>query len=321
MYRLVKHRGKFSLAFTHPERGRVRIATGTHDRGRAEAIARDIWRKLNQAPSDRIADLWAAYVKDREQTVTRTDRFKATWAALEPHFGHRMGNAVNQDDCRAYARARKRAGMSDSTVKTELEFLRACLRFKYGNMAPKLWLPPASKPRERHLTKEEARTLLDAIETPHVRLFVILALATGARMSAILDLTWARVDLRRATADFRPAGRNVTNKRRTVVKLNEQALVALREAAQGALTDNVIEYAGKPVKSVKKAIGRAGERTGIPVSPHVFRHTAAVWAAEAGRPMSEIAQFLGHTSMRITEQVYARYSPEFLKGVSDALTF
>lgn len=232
-----------------------------------------------------------------------------------------MGNAVNQDDCRAYHRARKRAGMSASTIRTELEFLRACLRFKYGNMAPKLWLPPASKPRDRHLSKAEARKLLDAIETPHVRLFVELALATGARMSAILDLTWDRVDLRRATADFRPAGRHMTSKRRTVVPLNEQALVALRKAAQGALTDHVIEYAGAKVGSVKKAMAAAARRTGIPVSPHVLRHSAAVWMAEADVPMQKIAQYLGHTSTRVTEATYARYSPSFLKDASDALAF
>lgn len=320
-YRFGKHRGKWSLVYSDPQRGRVRIATGTDDRGRAEAIARDIWRRLNAAPSDRISDLWEAYVRDRKQSVTRTDRFDGTWKALEKHFGHRMGNAVNQEDCRAYYRARKREGMSDSTIKTELEFLRACLRFKYGATAPKLWLPPASKPRERFLTKEEARQLLDDIEAPHVRLFVILALATGARMSAILDLTWDRVDLKRRTADFRPAGRHQTNKRRVVVPLNDRATEALLEAREGALTDNVIEYAGQPVKSVKKAIGAAGRRSGIPVSPHVFRHTAAVWMAEQDVPMQQIAQYLGHTSTRVTEATYARYSPSFLKRASSALDF
>lgn len=232
-----------------------------------------------------------------------------------------MGNAVDQDDCRAYYRARKREGMSDSTVKTELEFLRACLRFKYGKDAPKLWMPPASKPRDRYLTKEEAKALLASIDTPHVRLFVELALATGARMSAILDLTWDRVDLKRGTADLNPAGRHQTNKRRTVVPLNERAMKALEEARKGAMTDYVIEYAGQPVKSVKKAIAAAGRRSGIPVSPHVFRHTAGVWMAEANMPMQKIAQYLGHTSTRITEQVYARYSPSYQRDAADALVF
>jgi hypothetical protein len=38
----------------------------------------------------------------------------------------------------------------------------------------------------------------------------------------------------------------------------------------------------------------------VPCSPHVFRHTAAVWMAEADVPMEQIAQYLGHTSTRVT---------------------
>lgn len=232
-----------------------------------------------------------------------------------------MGTAITPEDCRAYYRLRKREGMSDSTVKTELEFLRAALRFKYGAQAPKLWLPPASAPRDRYLTKDELRTLLEHIETPHVRLFVILAVTTGARMSAILELTWGRVDLRQGTVDYQPAGRHQTNKRRTVVPLNELALAAVQEAHRAALSDYVIEYGGEPIKSVKKAIRQAAARSEIPVSPHVFRHTAGVWMAEADVPMQKIAQYLGHTSTRVTEATYARYSPSFMKDASQALTW
>jgi integrase len=69
----------------------------------------------------------------------------------------------------------------------------------------------------------------------------------------------------------------------------------------------VIEYGGKPVASVKKAIASAARRSGISCSPHVFRHTAAVWLAMADVPMDRIAQVLGHTTTRITYSTYARY--------------
>ena len=317
-WRLVKHRGKYALAYGHP---RKRISTGTADRGRAEAIAGEIWRRLSAPPSDLIADVWQAYVKDRKQTVARADRFDSLWAALGPRFGHRLGTAITAQDCRDYYRTRKREGMADSTIKTELEFLRACLRFKYGAEAPRLWLPPSSAPRDRYLTKAEARALLEHIEAPHVRLFVLLAITTGARMSAILELTWDQVDLRRGTVDFRPAGRHQTNKRRTVVPLNEEALAELHKAKEAGLSDHVIEYAGKRVKSIKKAIRSASARAGIPASPHVFRHTAGVWMAEADIPMQKIAQYLGHTTTAVTERTYARYSPSFMRDASQALRF
>jgi integrase len=41
--------------------------------------------------------------------------------------------------------------------------------------------------------------------------------------------------------------------------------------------------------------------------------------AESGRPMSEIAQFLGHSNSTLTERVYARFSPDFLRKSANAL--
>ena len=46
---------------------------------------------------------------------------------------------------------------------------------------------------------------------------------------------------------------------------------------------------------------------------------AAVWMAEGDVPMSQISQFLGHTNTKITESVYARFSPDFLRHAAVAL--
>ncbi len=319
-YTLTVHRGKLAITFREGGK-RLRISTGTADRGLAEARARAIWAKRHEAPSERIGDLWPRYVKDRIADGARPDRFKAHWTALEPHFGHRLGKAVNRDDCRAYVAAQANAGYAPSTIKTDLEFLRACLRWRYGAEAPVLWIPPASKPREAWLTKEQARTLVDAAETPHIKLFVTLGLATGARAGAILDLTWDRVDFTHGTIDFRPSGRHQTNKRRTVVPMNAIARPALEEAFKARLSDHVIEYGGKPVASVKKAIQRLAVKTGIPFSPHVLRHTCAVWMAQADVPMQKISQYLGHTSTKVTEHTYARFSPSFMRDAGAAAVF
>lgn len=261
------------------------------------------------------------YVKDRTADGARADRFKAHWTALEPHFGHRLGRAINKDDCRVYVQERRAKGYSDSTIKTDLELLRACLRWRYGAEAPTIWIPPAAPPRDRWLTKQEARTLVEAAKSPHISLFLTLGLATGARAGAILDLTWDRVDFQHGTIDFRPPGRIQTNKRRTVVPMNSTARAALQQAYAGRLTDHVIEYNGKPVASVKKAIERLAKSTGIPVSPHVLRHTCAVWMAQADVPMQKISQYLGHTSLTMTVSVYARYSPSFMQDAGAAAEF
>lgn len=101
--------------------------------------------------------------------------------------------------------------------------------------------------------------------------------------------------------------------------MNETAASALEDARKGALTPHVIEWAGKRVQSVKKGVGAAGDRIGVKVTPHVLRHTAAVWMAEAGIPMDEIAQYLGHSSPATTYRVYARFSPDYLQKAAKSL--
>lgn len=319
-YTLTAHRGKWAVTFRDGER-RVRVTTGTADRGLAESRAREIWTRRNAAKSERVEDLWPVYITDRIADGARADRFKSHWTSLAPHFAHRVGSSITREDCRAYYQERRADGYSDSTIKTDLEFLRACIRHRYGATAPSIWIPPASPPRDIWLTKDQARAIVDLAETPHIKLFLTLGLATGARAGAILDLTWERVDFAHGTIDFRPPGRIQTNKRRTVVPMNATAREALETAFAGRLSANVIEYGGKPVASVKKAVQRLAERSGVHFSPHTLRHTCAVWMAQADVPMQKISQYLGHTSLRMTEQVYARYSPSFMRDAGDAATF
>jgi integrase len=320
-YTITRYRGVWAISYRDEEGKRLRITTGTDDRGLADTRARAIWTKRNASRSEQLADLWPVYVDDRIRDGVRADRFKCHWTALAPHFGHRIGATITRDDCRAYCEERRGDGYSDSTIKTDLELLRACLRHHYGTSAPRVWLPPASPPRDRWLTKVEGRALVDMAETPHVKLFITLGLATGARAGAILDLTWSRVDFEHGTIDFRPPGRAQTSKRRTVVPMNPNAREALLEAYRARLSTHVIEYGGKPVQSVKKAVQRLALRADIHFSPHVLRHTCAVWMAQADVPMQKISQFLGHTSLRMTEQVYARYSPSFMEDAGAAVAF
>jgi integrase len=71
----------------------------------------------------------------------------------------------------------------------------------------------------------------------------------------------------------------------------------------------VIERGAKKVANIKKAFQAASERSGVHATPYTLRHTAAVWMAEAGMPMSQIAQFMGHDDSATTEKHYARFSP------------
>src|SRR5690606_16530749 len=127
-------------------------------------------------------------------------------------------------------------------------------------------------------------------------------------------LTWDRVDIERRMIQLRNPFDRDRRKGRATVPVNDTLLTALQEAQRGALTPFVIEWASEPVKSIKRGLKAAGAAAGRPdVSPHMLRHSAAVWMAEGGHSMAEIAQFLGHDDERTTARIYARFSPTHLR--------
>ncbi len=80
----------------------------------------------------------------------------------------------------------------------------------------------------------------------------------------------------------------------------------------------MIEYRGKPIKDVKKAIQRAAKAAKLDMAKHTLRHTAATWMVMDGRPFEEVAKYLG-TTKEIAENTYGHMAPDFLKAASKAL--
>lgn len=272
-----------------------------------------------------MGSIYQAYVAERGREGKVTTRMQDAWKRLAPYFGELLPSFITKDTCRNYEKARKRDGVSNGTIHLELGYVRSALLHAEGEnwitKAPTIRLPTKPPPREHHLTKEEAARFLEAARMPHIRLFIIVALSTAGRAQSILDLTWDRVYFDRRRIDLRDPTRHATPKGRAMVPMNDMAFNALAEAKKAALTPFVIEWSGQQVRSVKKGIAAAAERSGLEVSPHVLRHTAAVWMAEAGVPMPEIAQYLGHTDMKTTYRVYARFSPDYLQKAAKALEF
>lgn len=317
--RLVWYRGGFA-AYWRDERGPRRVALRTADRHIAEARLLDLEREARsrEAGEGTIADLVPLYLADKEGRPG-TERGRYAWLQLKPVFGHLRPGQIDRPLCRAYIQKRRRANAADGTIIKELSVLRAALRWHDPQTRAIVELPPAPAPKSRHLSRAEYRALREAAAiTPHLHLFIVLAYTTAGRAQAILDLTWDRVDFDAGRVALGTGERRA--KGRATVPMTEGARQALAEAKPGALTDFVVEYAGRPVKSVKRAFAAAAERAGLPwCSPHVLRHTAAVHMAESGVPIAEIAQYLGHTSPAITYRVYARFSPDYLRRAANAL--
>lgn len=323
-YTIGHFRGKLALVW-HKDGKRHRHSLGTDSPREAERLAPALYAELTRPKGKSVEELWNAYCVDKEgRAVLETMRH--TWKALRDRFGPMAGDAITIADCRAHTDARRSEGIKAGTIHTELGHLRMVLVWsqKHGLISHASYIerPAKPKPVEKFLTREEVRALMDAATMPHVRLFIELAITTGGRSGALLDLTWDRVDFQRDQIDLRNPFLQFPHKGRAVVPMNRTLRGALSVAKEGALTPYVIEWAGQRVRSVKKGLSRSAKRAGLDhVSPHTLRRSAARHMVEDGVPISEVAQYLGHTSEKVTFRAYARFSADYLKRAAAALEY
>lgn len=322
-YRIGRLKGRFVVMWNDDDGTRRRYRLEAHTQKDAEREARDLILRQTAPPSGvTVAQIWEAYqaeVEGRRQAA----KLAQVGKNVLPVFGHLSPDQITVNDCRKFIATRRAAGRKDATIRTELGCLRTALTWgvkaKLIRNAPRIEMPQTPPPRERYLDRDEVARLLAATGDPHIQLAILLMVTTAGRIGALLELTWDRVDLDRrviklATNDIGP------RKGRATVPINDTLMAALQTAQGAALSRYVIEWGGRQVGSIKTGFNAAVKRAGIDhCTPHDLRRTAGRLMAEAGVPMEEIAQYLGHTNPAITRSTYARFSPEYLRGAADAL--
>jgi len=299
-----------------------RLSTGTTDWKQAEQFrAQFIAGQKNPAPPPEptIGYLLGRY---REEHAVNTRSLKTIdyhIKALKPFFGDLQPNHLSNNLLKDYGKAR---GVSAGTILRELGTLKAAVHYAEGNRwierQPQFIMPvSAPPPRDLWLTREQVNKLMDTSPSPHMKLFIQIAVSTAARSGAILDLTWDRIDFETRLIDF---GRGWGNKRRAVVPMNDDLLESLKTAKELAQSNYVIEYHSQQVASVKSGFRRLCKQCGIVASPHVLRHTAATWLVMDGVPLAEVARLLGD-SEKTVEKVYGKHAPDYLRRAVNVLTF
>lgn len=224
------YRGKWAAVWTEGGRTR-RKSLRTGDRDEATRRLAD-WKRV--PAGDLVSDIMAVYLADKELTATDPQRLKDAWKAARVMFGPLRPDQITRELCREYAAARLSQGRGAGTIRRELGAVRSGLAFAGRLDGAVFEMPPPPRPKERYLTRGEYGRLLDCAAAPHVRLFVTLALATGARAAALLGLTWDRVDFERGIIRLN-ADDAARRKGRATVPMTRAARQGLEEAREAAL--------------------------------------------------------------------------------------
>ena len=322
------------VSYTDPTGQRVRRSTETTDRKEAEALQAkwklEVFRvKQWEAPPLRtFEELMLAYLQGPSAEKRRPERDRYSAQQLRAAFSGQTMNDLTPARLRAYIVRRQKAGAGNGTINREIGLLSAAINWARRELEWTLTNPVAGRRlrepegRMRWITREEARRLIQAAEdepqAPHLAAFIRLALHTGMRRDEMLRLEWTRVDFQNALL-FLESLHTKSGKRRSI-PLNTEARAALIERARfraAHCPDSPWVFcneAGIRIASLKRSWATACRRAGISnFHLHDLRHTCAAWLVQAGVPLPEVRDLLGHRSVTVTER-YAHLAPENVRA-------
>lgn len=185
-----------------------------------------------------------------------------------------------------------------------------------------------SKAERQVLDATQVRALIDGTRDDPLHPLWVLAATSGMRLAEMLALTWDDVDLpgARLTVDatlHRIDGQwqrrsPKTAKSRRTVTLTPVAVAALRTIwrPSGLV---FVTAKGMPIhgSNLPKVLHAHTDRLGLPrVTIHDLRHSAATILYASGADIESIADMLGHSTSRVTADLYRHRVPELQRDLA-----
>ena len=296
----------------------IQRSTGTTDKLAAQEyhdkLKASLWEqeRLGVKPKRSWREAVVRWLEETSEKAThKEDKRKLAW--LHTFLGERTLDEITRDVV-DQVRGAKLKEASKATTNRYLALVRSILlrardEWEWVDKVPKVRLFKETAGRERALTQDEARRLLDELPE-HQRNVVLFALMTGLRQGNVIGLEWSQVDLELCHA-WVAAGQS-KNRRPIAVPLNETAMAVLK-AQEGKHPVKVFTYRSKPlVNAYNFAWRHALKRAGIAnFRWHDLRHTWATWQRRAGTPTHELQRLGGWLTSSMVER-YAHLAPDHL---------
>lgn len=289
--------------------------------------------------------LWAASLHDLAPATIRQHRMIIR-VHLEPAFRGRklrlltpgdvdayLGSLALDPQTRRHHRATFRRALADAVRDGYLDRNPAAL-----SRSPKM-----TKTERRILSASEVRHLIATSRDERLWPLWTLLVTTGLRLGEGLGLAWSDVDLGAGTLRVErqllwtegrwTRRRPKTERSRRTIILIPVAIDALREqhrrqdddlGPRPRPVDTLVftSPTGRPLHGTNclPPFRRALMAAGLPrVTLHDLRHSCATVMLEAGVPLPVISRVLGHSSIRITADLYAHVTPELARDAADRL--
>ena len=227
---------------------------------------------------------------------------------------------VNQKNVQSFFfEGRVRRDWKTTTYRTYymslLVFFRWCQKNGHlsENYIENIVLPKMVKPLPKKLTRQEAQKLLEvSYNYPYSRPFLkyrnhaifSMFLFTGLRMSELLELPYAHVDIQNRSLFIRGKGR-----KERIIPLSTTLIKSLtpyiRERKKLGKTCSAFFVSanlnmGYTKSGLKRLMTQMKVATGIQFKIHELRHTFATFMLEGGCDVYTLSKMMGHSDIKTT---------------------
>lgn len=327
---IFKRGKKYWVDISAPDGERIRRSTGTEERSKAQEyhdkLKHELWQvsRLGKTPDRTFGDIVVLALREAEEQSCFANKqiYASYWLSV---FGSRLITKISgeeiADNLPTFSTAKRRP-LSNATRNRYRAFIMRAfsLAVKSGWLAntPHISTQREPKVRVRWIEKDQARALINSLETEWMKRVVSFALLTGARKGEILSMKWDSVNLSRriavVTAD------NAKSGKARPLPLNDEAVKAITSCRRDC--DYVFSLNGEQAKQIargefSRALGRAGITD---FRFHDLRHTWASWHVQNGTPLMTLKEMGGWEKLEMVNK-YAHLSTEHLSKFSGIVTF
>jgi integrase len=238
-------------------------------------------------------------------------RNEASTKVLKVFFGETTpAKQIQLADVSRFIVQRKGQGRSPYTINSEVAHLSHLFTWA-GKLGLVVHHPVKGigylkvKPKERYLSREEIRLLLDAC-SGDLQDLIMLSLGTGMRATEVLTIDRDHTDLKRGVVtlvDTKNGDRRLVPLPSDVVAMLQQRPAPIREW-----------FSGWNLYRLVHAMSRAIQHVGLKgVTFHTLRHTFASHAVMNGVDLFTVGKLLGHKTIQQTQR-YAHLAPDHMRS-------
>lgn len=296
---------------------------------------------VREASEELLAGMADGSIRNRSGDPFKPSVVAAYRSSLDVHLlpalGARRLGDLRLGDVQRLVDDLARRGLNASTIRNALMPLRVIVRLALvrGELAVSpvtgVQLPAVRGTRDRFATPEEAARLI-AAAPERDRAIWATAFYAGLRRAELRGLLWDDVDFDRgvirvhrqwdryAHGDVAP--KSAASMRTVPFALILQEHLLLHRASFGhadrvfATASGLPFDAGEVMGRGRKAWATAGLQ---PIKLHEARHTYASLMAEAGVPIEDLSEFMGHSTINLTIKTYRHLYPQARERAARAL--